>query len=155
MENNANLNALTNDGKTPLTTAITHNNHDVLKTLLDCWSRYGTCARLIGPNLLGVVADFADVQTIHILSDCEHFQLRGDKQYAMASKASERIRNRTNVPPEVVLAFDEFVGLISKAGDEMEEAMLESGTLRRSTASSSSSEDAAFLDALDKFELYD
>ncbi|KAJ4374577.1 hypothetical protein N0V86_007446 [Didymella sp. IMI 355093] len=153
MENNANLNAITKDGRTPLTTAIAHNNHEVLKILLNCWSKYGSCPRLIGPNLLGIVADFADVQTIQILSDCEHFQLRGDKQYAMASKASERIRSRANVLDEVIAAFDEFICLISEVEDESEEAMLESGILRRSTTSSSSSEDAAFLDALEKFEI--
>jgi hypothetical protein len=153
MENNANLNAVTKDGRTPLTTAIAHNNHEVLKILLNCWSKYGSCPRLIGPNLLGIVADFADVQIIQILSDCEHFQLRGDKQYAMASKASERIRSRANAPDEVIAAFDEFICLISEVEDESEEAMLESGILRRSTTSSSSSEDSAFLDALEKFEI--
>ncbi|KAJ4309116.1 hypothetical protein N0V94_009070 [Neodidymelliopsis sp. IMI 364377] len=155
MENNADLNALTKDGKTPLTTAIAHNNHDVLRILLDCWSKCGTCPRLIGPNLLGVVADFADVHTIRILSDCEHFQLRGDKQYAMAIKASERIRSRANVSEEIVAAFDQFIGLISQAGEEMEDGLLEKGILRRSTNSSSSSGDTAFLDALDQVDFDD
>jgi hypothetical protein len=155
MENNADLNALTKDGKTPLTTAIAHNNHDVLRILLDCWSKYGTCPRLIGPNLLGVVADFADVHTIRILSDCEHFQLRGDKQYAMAIKASERIRSRANVSEEVIAAFNEFIGLISEAGEEMDEGLLEKGVLRRSTNSSSSSGDTGFWDALDQVDFDD
>lgn len=153
MENNADLNATTHDGKTPLTTAIVYNNHEVLKLFLDFWARYETCPRLAGPKLLQIVADFADISTIQILSDCEHFQLHGDKQYATAVEASERLRVRANTSEELIAAFDEFVTLISEEKDVLKEAMLESGFLRRSTASSSSDEEVTFLDAVEKIDI--
>ncbi|KAJ5715265.1 ankyrin repeat containing protein [Penicillium malachiteum] len=109
LERNANPNAMMNDGKTPLTAAITYNNKGVLKVLLNSWNKYITCPRLAGPNLLDVVADFADIETILILAMTEHLRFYSDKQYVLASRASERIRKRPDASEKLIAAFDELV----------------------------------------------
>lgn len=40
LEHDADVNALTRDGKTPLTMAILYNNHDGLQVSLDHWFHY-------------------------------------------------------------------------------------------------------------------
>lgn len=61
LEYGANINARSKSGQTPLTAAIQYNNHAVLKLLLERWFEYNQCPRLSGPNLLEIVALYADV----------------------------------------------------------------------------------------------
>lgn len=153
MEHGANLNAVDNNGKTALTTAIMYNNHEVLWVLLDKWDKYGTCPRLAGPGLLNVAADFADLETISILSQSEHLKLRGDRGYVLAARAAERVRQRPNVSEDLIVAFEELLSLISEEeeftrSEKSEDSLLECGLLRRDISSSSVS-DSVFEDALD------
>ncbi|KAI1373935.1 ankyrin repeat-containing protein-like protein [Hypoxylon crocopeplum] len=146
LEHNANPNAAMNDGKTPLTAAITYNNGGILQVLLDRWNRYITCPRLAGPNLLNIVADYADVETIRILSAAEHLRLRRDKQYALAADSAERMRKRPNVSDELIAAFDDLLAMITRDdADDDKDSLLESGLLRRDT--DSSGDEALFMDA--------
>ncbi|KAJ6024675.1 ankyrin repeat containing protein [Penicillium herquei] len=150
LERNANPNAMMNDGKTPLTAAITYNNKGVLKVLLNNWNKYITCPRLAGPNLLDVVADFADIETIHILAMTEHLRFYSDKQYVFASRASERIRKRPDASEKLIAAFDELLSLMSR--EDLEEnvsSLMESGFLRHGTNSPESDLEMNFEDALE------
>ncbi|KAJ5710552.1 ankyrin repeat containing protein [Penicillium malachiteum] len=153
LERNANPNAIMNDGKTPLTAAITYNNKGVLKVLLNSWNKYITCPRLAGPNLLDVVADFADIETIHILAMTKHLRLYNDKQYVLASRASERIRKRSDASEKLIAAFDELLGLMSRDNTEEDiDSLMESGFLMHGTTRTSSPEselETTFEDALE------
>ena len=75
----ANINATSTLGQTSLTTAITYNSHEVLKLLLDRWFEYSVCPRLHGPHLLQIAASYADIETIHILTNTNHFMLKYDR----------------------------------------------------------------------------
>jgi ankyrin repeat protein len=72
LEYGADVNATSATGHTPLTTAIMHNGHDVLRLLLERWSEYSECPRLKGGHLLKLSAEFADLETILILTATNH-----------------------------------------------------------------------------------
>ncbi|MCJ1322549.1 hypothetical protein MMC15_007898 [Xylographa vitiligo] len=76
LEYGANINAFSSTGQTPLTTAITFNSHKVLQLLLDRWFEYSECPRLKGPHLLPIVALYADLWSIGILTATDHFKLK-------------------------------------------------------------------------------
>jgi hypothetical protein len=84
------------DGRTPLTTAIIYNNHNVLELLLDWWYEYSECPRLKGPNLLSLVAQYADLRTISLLASTTHLKLKFDKDYVLGG-FSVRLRQRIDV----------------------------------------------------------
>ena len=83
LENGAAINLATTTGDTPLTATITHNSHNVLKLFLERWHEYTTCPRLKGPHLLKITAMYADIETIHILLNTNHFRLKYDENYAV------------------------------------------------------------------------
>jgi ankyrin repeat protein len=51
LEHGADLNAISRDGRSPLTTAIIHNNHQVLQLFIDRCYEYMICGRLRGMYL--------------------------------------------------------------------------------------------------------
>ncbi|KIW88525.1 uncharacterized protein Z519_11094 [Cladophialophora bantiana CBS 173.52] len=78
LEYGADLNAISGNGVTPLTTAIMHNNHAVMRLFVDHCYEYITTASLRGVKLLSAVAEFADVETINILSSTHPMKRRRD-----------------------------------------------------------------------------
>ena len=68
----ADINATSKYGRTPLTTAIIHNNHGVLHLLLERWFGYTECPRLKSPHVLDVTTEHADIETVSILTDAQH-----------------------------------------------------------------------------------
>ncbi|KAH8645547.1 ankyrin repeat-containing domain protein [Tricladium varicosporioides] len=146
IQHGAEVNARAKNGRTSLTTAIAYNNHGVLQILLDKWKQYDKCPRLAGPDLLHITADFADVETIKILSTAEHLRLRGDKAYVLAAKPSERMANRPDMSEDLIAAFEEMLCLISdKREEEDMEALIESGLLTHSTSSLSDTEGNIYI----------
>ena len=133
LEYGANINATTTLGQTPLTTAISHNSHQVLQLLLDRWSEYSECPRLKGTHLLEIAALYADVQTIEILKRTDHFALSYDRGYVAADFAS-RLCERWDVQEELVTAFQELIDIINKKpGSRLSTpSLMESGWLPRS-----------------------
>ncbi|KAK0752941.1 hypothetical protein B0T18DRAFT_423582 [Schizothecium vesticola] len=71
------------NGQTPLTTAIQYNNHPVLRLLLERWFEYAERPRLTGPNLLEKVAQYADGETMLLLTATEHLRARKDSSYVL------------------------------------------------------------------------
>ena len=71
----ADVNATSVTGQTPLTTAIMHNSHDVLRLLLEHWFEYSECPRLKGGHLLKLSAEFANSETIRILTTTSHVSI--------------------------------------------------------------------------------
>ncbi|KAG5801091.1 hypothetical protein H9Q74_007553 [Fusarium xylarioides] len=108
LEYNANINAISADGQTPLTTAIVNNSHGVLILLLDRWEHYSVCPRLAGPHLLKTTALYADLRTMRILLQTNHFRLKHDEIYSKGD-FDALLRQRLNVDEEMVQTFAEMV----------------------------------------------
>lgn len=128
LEYGAGLNMASLTGETPLTIAIAYNSHDVLRLFLERWHEYSVCPRLKGPNLLQITALYADVETINILANTEHFRLRYDKDY-MTCDLGQTLRQRPDVTGKLTFAFDELLDIFSSSLSlsRTDESLLESG----------------------------
>ncbi|KFY88093.1 hypothetical protein V500_06555 [Pseudogymnoascus sp. VKM F-4518 (FW-2643)] len=152
LEYGAEINVTSKDGRTPLTTAIVYNNHNVLKLLLDRWYEYSECPRLKGPHLLSLVAQYADLRTISVLTSTDHLKLKFDKEYVLGD-FSTRLQQRVDVTEKLVDALEDLLNLINQGYVEKEsiESRMESGLLRdqgsKSPTSSSEESDDVFEDA--------
>ena len=132
LEYGANFNATSTAGQTPLTTAVTYNSHNVLRLLLERWFEYSECPRLTGPNLLQLVALYADLETMDILSKTDHFQLKYDSKYALGDFVC-RLRERSDATTKHVLAFEELLSVINHyppmSSPHGAESLMEAGML--------------------------
>ena len=104
----ANINATSKDGRTALTTAIIYNNHSVLRLLLDRWFEYSECPRLKGPHLLDIIMEYADTETMTILTAATHLRIHGDSRYVLDKSASE-LRKRLDLTDALISAFDRLL----------------------------------------------
>ncbi|KAF3155809.1 hypothetical protein TWF569_007858 [Orbilia oligospora] len=111
LEYGANINATSVAGETPLTVAITFNSHNVLQLLLDRWFEYNECPRLKGPNLLQIVALYADVETVQQLHKTDHFKLKYDRNYVQ-SEFLRLLKERADVSDALLEAFEALLGVI-------------------------------------------
>lgn len=153
LEYGANINATSAAGQTPLTTAVAYNSHNILRLLLDRWFEYSECPRLTGPHLLHIVALYADIETISILINTDHFHLKYDSSYALGDFAS-RLSERSDATEKLILAFEELL-LVIKLGPALSghhgaEDLMEPG-LARSDAGDSDSE--IFENAMESLQL--
>jgi ankyrin repeat protein len=152
LEYGANINAVSAARQTPLTTAVIHNSHRVLRLLLERWEDYFVCPRLRGPHLIDTAAQYGDVETLKILAAADHFRLQYDEKYSVA-KCFELLRERFDHDDELHEAMLSLISIIQSkgTGDEDKDQLLESG-LMNSLISEKSSElnsDAGFEDALE------
>ncbi|KAL9117718.1 MAG: hypothetical protein Q9187_005740 [Circinaria calcarea] len=133
LEYGANINVTSKDGRTPLTTAVVYNNYVVIQLLLDRWYEYSECPRLRGPHLLELVAQYADMETMSILSSASHLRPKFDKDY-MLHDAATRLRERSDVTEKLIQAFEDLLEVIkeSPSGKNMESHM-EAGFLKYHT----------------------
>ena len=107
-----NINATSSTAQTALTTAITHNSHNVLQLLLDQWQDFTSCPRLKGPHLLQIAASYADLETMRILTSVDHFTLSYDKEYTHGDFES-RLHSRCGVTEELIGAFADLLSVIN------------------------------------------
>lgn len=128
LEHGANINAVSVSGNIPLTTAITHNSHNVLRLILDRWHEYTDCPRLQGPNLLHITSTYADIDTIQILASIEHLQVRQDRAYGIGD-FNDRLRRRVDHTEKLSIAFEELLKLINGTIDKPKssEKLMEEG----------------------------
>jgi hypothetical protein len=84
----------------------------VLRLLLERWEEYGECPRLKGAHLLQIAALYADVETLQVLTNTEHFYLKYDKDFSRGDYMT-RLLGRHDVTEELVEAFDELLGVIN------------------------------------------
>ena len=128
LEYGADINAKSVAGQTPLTTAIAYNSHNILQLLLDRWFEYTECPRLKGPDLLQIVALYADLETMSILTATDHLLLKYDKAYGDSDFVS-RLRQRPDASDKLILAFEELLGVIKQesATKHGKENLMESG----------------------------
>ncbi|KAG8159243.1 hypothetical protein KVR01_010904 [Diaporthe batatas] len=111
LEYGANINATSKTEQTPLTAAIEHNNHGVLRLLLERWFEYNECPRLKGPNLLEVVAQYADAQTMQILAATEHLRARTDNTYII-EHCFQVLEARTDASEKLLGAFNDLISVL-------------------------------------------
>lgn len=111
LEYGANINAISKSMQTPLTAAIQYNNHSVLKLLLERWSDYQVCPRLKGPNLLEIVAQYADVETMLLLTAAEHLRTRTDSLY-LRDHYFQVLEERNDKCEKLDVAFGELLSVI-------------------------------------------
>ena len=97
----ADLGHISSNGRSPLTTAIIYNNHDVLKLFID-WC---DTSLLKGLQLLPVIAEFADEETTSILASSDLLKqtlVNGDGFAA----GCETLRSRTDYDEKLANAFE-------------------------------------------------
>jgi ankyrin repeat protein len=131
----ADINAISVANNTPLTTAITYNSHKVLQLLLDRWEGYKECPRLKGPNLLQIVALYADIETAKILTDTDHLKLKYDKDYTVGNFV-ESLLDRSDITQELIQAFDNLLAVIRAEPPQKisSDSMMEKGISRTPSA---------------------
>lgn len=112
----ANINATSKNEHTPLTTSIVHNNHGVLRLLLDRWFEYTECPRLKGPHLLDLVAKHADIETMSILARAKHLKLCRDDRYA-SNEFWKALTSRVDVHDDVIDAFEHLLDSMRNASE--------------------------------------
>ncbi|KAJ5951074.1 uncharacterized protein N7479_009487 [Penicillium vulpinum] len=164
LEYGANINSVSADGSTPLTTAIIYNSHNVLRLFLDRWHEYSICPRMKVPNLLQIAALYADPSTLQILAATDHFRRRYDKQYTLGD-FGHHLKQRPDFTEKLALAFDELLSVVNQVPEvrkEISPIFADSGLLSwclfRSNSGfnefqdpgSASSSDGSFYDAIEK-----
>jgi hypothetical protein len=132
LEYGAEINSMSSAQQTPLTIAITHNSHKVLRLLLDRWYEYSECPRLKGPHMLPLVAAFADLETIQILTATDHLKLKYDPTYKVENYLNA-LRARYDCDEKLDLAFRDLLDVLDFQVPEEDtlEGKLESGVLSR------------------------
>ncbi|KAK0701881.1 ankyrin repeat-containing protein-like protein [Lasiosphaeria miniovina] len=111
LEYGANINATSKNGQTPLTTAIQYNNHHVLRLLLERWFEYTECPRLTGPNLLEIIAQYADVETILLLTAAEHLRVSKDSSYVL-DHYNQVLEERIDFSNRLDAAFEDLLSVM-------------------------------------------
>ncbi|KAK6352273.1 hypothetical protein TWF730_009103 [Orbilia blumenaviensis] len=116
LEWGADLNALSTNGRTPLTTAIMHNNHAVLKLFVDRGFEYVTTSRLsLGPQLLPVIGEYADIETMSVLASSQPLKLSYDLSTEGVTAAYEILQQRRDYNEKLSEAFKDLI-TIAEAG---------------------------------------
>lgn len=126
----AEINTSSSTRDTPLITAITHNNHHVLQLFLERWHENSECPRLKGLHLLNITALYADLKTIDILANTDHFHLVYDKHYALGD-FRKTLCGRKDTTDKLSFAFDELLRIFEGASHvtESDESLLEAGQM--------------------------
>ncbi|KAJ5381152.1 ankyrin repeat containing protein [Penicillium cataractarum] len=112
LEYGADINATSSSNQTPLTTAVINNSHNVLRLLLERWAEYSECPRLKGPHLLQIAALYADIETLHILTQTDHFRMKHDKNFSVGDFV-ERLKQRYDVSEKLIQSFEDFLTVIN------------------------------------------
>lgn len=148
LEYGANINAESKSMQTPLTAAIQYNNHAVLKLLLERWSDYQQCPRLHGPHLLDIVAQYADITTMQLLTAAEHLRARTDDLYLQDHYYS-LLEMRKDNSEQLDDAFEELLSVLkmdaAAQGDLMRQ--MEAGLPQALSEKDTESDCSSFEDA--------
>jgi ankyrin repeat protein len=181
LEYGANLNAMSSNGQTPLTTAIIHNNHPVLRLFVDRCYEYMTTNRfngesssatsnqhrasptrpmthtnypIIGPKILPIIAEHADVETINILASVHPLKVSYDLSFDSIAANRSLLEQRRDYDEKLADAFDELIAIATAEIEETKsvESILESGFFL-SAQSTFNSELAGAISALDSVDV--
>ncbi|GFF56429.1 hypothetical protein IFM46972_10511 [Aspergillus udagawae] len=112
----ADLDAISNDGWTPLTTAIVYNNHQVLQCFVDHCYEYVMTAHLRGTQLLPIVAEHADIETMLILASSHILKLPSEIEDEGITASRHNLQQRWDYDERLSEAFEELI-TIAQAED--------------------------------------
>jgi ankyrin repeat protein len=128
VESGADINAASKTGSTPLTTAVTHNSQSILRLILEWWNEYTNCPRLKKENLLHIVAQYGDVETLDILTKSDRLRMSYDRHYAL-SDFTYFLDKRPDLSQEMLLAFNELLNIVNHMPDPKQgvEGLMEGG----------------------------
>jgi ankyrin repeat protein len=128
LESGADVNVVSTSGSTPLTTAVTHNSHNVLRLIIERWHEYTDCPRLKSQSLLHIVAQYADVETLNILANSDHLRMSYDRHYALAD-FKDLLDKRPDISQDILSAFNELLNIINYMPDPRQgvEGLMEGG----------------------------
>lgn len=136
LEYGADLNAMSSHGRTPLTTAIIHNNHPVLQLFTDRCLEYVTAARFngknyatllpgfdgfknrtctdasfVGPDILAIIAEHADIRTMKILASARPIRFSYDLSFKSLASNRRLLQQRSDYDEKLADAFDELIAI--------------------------------------------
>lgn len=117
LEYGADINTTSKNGQMPLTTAIQYNNHPVLRLLLERWFEYAECPRLTGPNLLEIVAQYADGETMLLLTAAEHLRVSKDSSYVL-DHYHKVLEERIDFSDKLGAAFEDLLSVLRMEAEQ-------------------------------------
>jgi ankyrin repeat protein len=101
------------NGRTPFTTAITHNSHAVLKLFIESRYEHVTSAHIEGTQAMAVIARHADAETMSIVASSLQLKLSlGTSGNALATSRGT-LRQRGDYDEELAYAFEELLSSIT------------------------------------------
>ncbi|KAL8714060.1 MAG: hypothetical protein Q9225_006643 [Loekoesia sp. 1 TL-2023] len=150
LEYGADLNAISSNGKTPLTTAIIYNNHPVLRLFVDCCYEYITTIRLNGPPPLSIIAEHADLETINILASSHPLKVSSDLSVEGIAANREVLQQRGDYSEKLSEAFEELITIVK--AEEYESQSIESLTEAGLFLSARSSFHSELAEAMEKLD---
>lgn len=112
LEHGTDLNALSNDGRTPLTTASIYNNHEVLELFLDRCYEYIITALLRGLRLLPVIAEFANHKTMTIIASPLTLKLNYDLTPDSRTANLPILQKRRDYSEKLAAAFEDLITVV-------------------------------------------
>ncbi|MCJ1274138.1 hypothetical protein MMC21_001933 [Puttea exsequens] len=126
----ADINAMSTLGQMASTIAIAYKSHNVLQLLLDRWFEYSVCPRLRGPHLLQIVALYADIETMKILTTTDRFELKNDKTN-LADDFTTRLHERADANEKLIFAFEDLIRVLDREPEmrKGKQSLMESGLL--------------------------
>ncbi|WEW59246.1 hypothetical protein PRK78_004715 [Emydomyces testavorans] len=129
LEFGADLNAVSSNGRTPLTTAIIHNNHQVLQLFVDRCYEYIITTRLTGSQLLPIIAEHADIETMLILASSHPLKLSYDLEIHSINASRDILQQRRDCSEKLSEAFEELITIAQaeKAEAGSIDTLMESG----------------------------
>ena len=118
LESGASLENVARNGRTPLTIAIIHNSHAVLKLFVDRRYEHVTTAHIKGPQVLAVIAEHADAETMSIIASSLLLKLSLDPGGDGFAAGREILRQRRDYDEKLGHAFKELLSSITMAKEE-------------------------------------
>ena len=118
LEAGASLEDVARNGGTPLTLAIIHNSHSVLKLFVDRRYEHVTTVLIKRPQVLAVIAEHADTETMSIIASSMPLKLSLDPGGDEFVTGREILRQRSGYDEKLGHAFEELLSSIAMAMEE-------------------------------------
>lgn len=144
LEYGADLNTMSSNGQTPLSTAIIHNNHPVLRLFVDRCYEYMmttkfdgehlgppkqelnyfqhkhtlTITHSSGPEILPIIAEHGDVETINILTSVCPLKISYNVNTNSIASSRSLLAKRGDYDEKLADAFEELITIASAEVDE-------------------------------------
>lgn len=118
LESGGSLGDVARNGRTPLTIAITHNIHVVLKLFLDWRYEHVIAAHIQGPQVLAIIAEHADAEMMSIIASSLPLKLSLDSGRDSFAAGRKTLRQRRDYDEKLNHAFEELLSSIAMAKGE-------------------------------------